>query len=221
MSEERTEHEERPARVDRIPLLRPTLVMSALLLVVCCVVYPLAITAVAQGAMKSRADGSLVERNGRVVGSALIGQSIGDWAAHPEYLWGRPSAASNDAATNVTVSSGSNYGPLHAPLIEEVAARVKLLRESGVTGPIPVDLVTKSASGLDPDLSVAAARLQIARIAKARKLDPAVVEAIIARATERPYGGVFGSAKVNVLAVNVELDATSAVATAMSSDPVH
>src|SRR5450432_1498746 len=150
-------------------LIRPCFVITFSLLVLCCFVYPGVVTAGAQVLFKDQANGSLIEQNGKVRGSAIIGQSVADWAAHPEYLWGRPSGASNDAATGITYSSGSNYGPMNGALLDEVKARVALLKASGVTGSIPGDLVTKSARGLDPHISPASAELQVPRIAATRK----------------------------------------------------
>jgi K+-transporting ATPase ATPase C chain len=155
---------------------------------------------------RDQANGSLLTQGGKVVGSSLIGQSVADWAAHPEYLWGRASAASNDAATNITYSSGSNYGPLNSALLDEVKARVALLRGSGVTGPIPADLVTKSASGLDPHLSPASADLQAPRIASTRQIPEAKVRELIASHTEQSTLGLLGEPRVNVLLVNLDLD---------------
>lgn len=186
--------------------LRPCLVISSALLVLCCIVYPGVVTAGAQAAFPTEANGSLVERDGKVVGSALIGQSIADWAAHPEYFWGRASAASNDAASGITYSSGSNYGPLNSALREEVTARVAVLRASGVTGKIPADLLTKSASGLDPHISPASAVLQAPRVAKIRKLPEATVRALIAARSERSALGFIGEPRVNVLLLNLDLD---------------
>lgn len=188
-------------------LLRPCFVITLALLVLCCVVYPGVVTAGAQVLFREQANGSLVLKDGKVVGSALIGQSVSDWSAHPEYVWGRPSAASNDAATNITYSSGSNYGPLNAALLDEVKARVALLRGSGVSGKIPADLVTKSASGLDPHISPAAAELQVPRIASTRKIAESKVEALIARHTEPSTLGFLGEPRVNVLLLNLDLDA--------------
>ncbi|HET7540176.1 MAG TPA: potassium-transporting ATPase subunit KdpC [Polyangiaceae bacterium] len=186
--------------------LRPLFVITLALFVLCCLVYPGVVTAAAQILLPDRANGSLVERNGKVVGSALIGQSVADFAAHPEYLWGRASAASNDAATGITYSSGSNYGPLNSALVEEVKARVALLRASGVDGPIPVDLVTKSASGLDPHVSPASAELQVPRIASTRKITESKVKELISKHTEQSTLGFLGEARVNVLLVNLDLD---------------
>lgn len=185
---------------------RPCFVITGALLFACCVLYPGVVTAGAQVLFRDQANGSLVERNGKVVGSSLIGQSVADWAAHPEYLWGRASAASNDAATGITYSSGSNYGPLNGALLDEVKARVALLRASGVTGAIPADLVTKSASGLDPHISPASAELQVPRIAATRKVAESVVREAIAKRTEQSSLGFLGEPRVNVLLVNLDLD---------------
>jgi len=187
--------------------LRPLFVITLALLFLCCFVYPAVVTAAAQVLFRDQANGSLLERNGKVVGSAVIGQSVADWAAHPQYLWGRASAASNDAASGITYSSGSNYGPLNSALLDEVKARVALLRASGVTGSIPADLVTKSASGLDPHISPASAELQVARIASARKIAESKVRALIAGHTEQSTLGFLGEPRVNVLLVNLDLDA--------------
>jgi K+-transporting ATPase ATPase C chain len=188
-------------------LLRPCFVITLALLALCCFVYPGVVTAGAQLLFREQANGSLVQQGDKVVGSAIIGQSLSDWAAHPEYVWGRPSAASNDAATNITYSSGSNYGPLNAALLDEVKARVALLRNSGVSGAIPADLVTKSASGLDPHISPAAAELQVPRIASARKIAESKVKALIASHTEPSTFGFLGEPRVNVLLLNLDLDA--------------
>ena len=186
--------------------LRPCLVVTSALLFACCLVYPAVVTAGAQVLFEDRANGSLLVQNGKLRGSSLIGQSVADWAAHPEYLWGRPSAASNDAATGITYSSGSNYGPMNGALLDEVKARVALLRASGVTSAIPVDLVTKSASGLDPHVSPASAELQVRRIAATRQLPESRVRALIAKYTEQSTLGLLGEPRVNVLLVNLDLD---------------
>lgn len=193
--------------------LRACLVLTTALLVLCCLIYPAVVTGAAQLFFRDEANGSLVVRDGKVVGSSLIGQTLADPAKHPEYLWGRPSAASDAAVTSdaatpatVTYSTGTNYGPLFAPLMDDVDARVALLRATGVTGPIPVDLVTKSASGLDPHISPAAADVQAPRIAAARRLPVERVRAIFAAHTEPRALGLLGEPRVEVLAVNLELD---------------
>lgn len=187
--------------------LRPCLVVTSALLFACCLVYPAVVTAGAQVLFKDQANGSLLVQGEKLRGSSLIGQSVADWAAHPQYLWGRPSAASNDAATGITYSSGSNYGPMNGALLDEVKARITLLRASGVQGAIPVDLVTKSASGLDPHISPAAAELQVPRIAAARKLPESRVRDLVAKHTEQSTLGLLGEPRVNVLLVNLDLDA--------------
>lgn len=191
-------------------LLRPCLVITSFLLLVCCLAYPAVVTAVAQTAFPHQADGSLLEAGGRVRGSSLLGQTLADNAAHPEYFWGRPSAASVDSATGVVASSGSNYGPLNPALHDEVRQRVTALRATGVTGPIPVDLVTKSASGLDPHISPAAAATQVPRVARARAMSEAELRALVAAHTETSTFGLLGEARVNVLALNLALDARGA-----------
>ncbi|MEO7037190.1 MAG: potassium-transporting ATPase subunit KdpC [Polyangiaceae bacterium] len=188
-------------------MLRPCFVITFSLMVLCCLVYPGVVTAGAQVLFPGQANGSLIEREGKVVGSSLIGQSVADWAAHPEYLWGRASAASNDTATNITYSSGSNYGPMNGALLDEVKARVAVLHDSGVTGKVPADLVTKSASGLDPHISPAAAEIQVPRLAGTRKMPESKVRELISNHTEQSTLGLLGEPRVNVLLVNLDLDA--------------
>lgn len=186
--------------------LRPCLSITLVLLVLCCVAYPAVVTAGAQALFPVQANGSLIERTGKAVGSILIGQSIADWPAHPEYFWGRASAASNDVASGITSSSGSNYGPLNAALLDEVRARVAALRATGVTEKIPVDLATKSASGLDPHISPASAEIQVPRIAKVRKIPESKVRELIAAHHEPSWLGFLGEPRVNVLMLNLDLD---------------
>jgi K+-transporting ATPase ATPase C chain len=199
-------------------ILRPSLVVTAFLLVVCCVLYPAVVTAAAQALFPQKANGSLVEKSGKVVGSELIGQTFDRPMEHLEYFWGRPSAASVDGATGVLVSQGSNYGPLNASLQDEVHQRVAALRATGVTGPIPGDLVTKSASGLDPHVSVAAAEIQVPRVARARGLAEAEVQALVRAQTEGSTLGFLGEPRVNVLALNLDLDARKRVPPVASPD---
>lgn len=187
--------------------LRPCLVITAFLLAVCCGLYPAVVTAASAALFPQKAEGSLLVKEGKVVGSSLIGQTFEKPEAHPEYFRGRPSAASVDGATGVLVSAGSNYGPLHPALRDEVAARIAALRAAGVSGPIPVDLVTKSASGLDPHVSIAAAEIQIPRVAQARGLGEDVVRALVEASTEEPTLGLLGESRVNVLQLNLALDA--------------
>ena len=183
--------------------LRPAVVLLALLTVITGVVYPLVVTVVAQVAFPQQANGSLVVR-GDVVGSTLIGQPFDD----PKYFWGRLSATA-PFAYNAAASSGSNLGPLNPALTDAVKARVDALRaaDPGNESPIPVDLVTASGSGLDPHVSPAAAHWQVPRVARARGLDPAAVQALVEQHTEGRQWGFFGEARVNVLALNVALDA--------------
>ena len=185
-------------------IVRPALVLFLVLSLVTGVAYPLAVTAIAQGVFPAQAAGSLVERDGRVVGSALLGQSF----TEPRHFWGRPSATS-PTPYNAANSGGSNLGPTNPALVEAVQARIAALRAADPqnTQPIPVDLVTASASGLDPHISVAAARYQAARVAGARGLAPAQVEALVAAHTESPWLGFLGEPRVNVLALNLALAA--------------
>ena len=183
--------------------IRPALVLLILFSVLMGLAYPLAITGAAQAMFPAQANGSLIARNGRVIGSALIAQGF----ARPEYFWPRPSAAGHgyDAGS----SSGSNYGPTSQALVDRVKGDVARYRASGVTGPIPADLVTASGSGLDPNISPAAARVQVPRVAAARHLTQAQVAALVEENTEAPLFGFLGEPSVNVLRVNLALDATA------------
>jgi len=187
--------------------IKPAIVLLALLTVITGVVYPLAVTVVAQVAFPRQANGSLVVRSDRtddIVGSALIGQPFDD----PKYFWGRLSATA-PFAYNAAASSGSNLGPLNPALTDAVKARVDALRaaDPGNESPIPVDLVTASGSGLDPHVSPAAAQWQVPRVARARGLDPVAVQALVEQHTDGRQWGFFGEARVNVLALNLALDA--------------
>jgi len=183
--------------------LRPALMSLLLLTVITGVAYPLLVTGVAQAVFPSQAGGSLIVRDGKVVGSALIGQPFDD----PKYFWGRPSATS-PFAYNAGASSGSNLSPTNPALIAAVQERVGALRaaDPGNTAPVPVDLVTASGSGLDPDISPAAALYQVPRVARVRGLAPDAVRALVERHTERRFLGVLGEPRVNVLALNLALD---------------
>jgi K+-transporting ATPase ATPase C chain len=184
--------------------LRPALTLLLLMTLLTGLVYPLIVTALAQLAFPARAAGSLVLRDGRPVGAALIGQSF----ASPGYFWGRPSATTPQPY-NGTASNASNLGPLNPALTEAVTARVAALRAADPDNhaAVPIDLVTASASGLDPEESVAAARYQAARVARARGLPQARVQALIAAHTEGRLLGVLGEPRVNVLELNLALDA--------------
>lgn len=190
---------------DKQPLLRPALTVFVLLSALTGIVYPLAVTGVARGAFPEQAAGSLVVRDGQAVGSTLIGQNSSD----PRHFWGRPSATA-PMPYNGAASGGSNQGPLNPALADAVKARIEALRaaDPGNTAPVPVDLVTTSASGLDPHISPEAARWQAPRIARLRALPQAEVEQLIARHTEgASLFGLIGEPRVNVLALNLALDA--------------
>ena len=185
--------------------LRPALVLFLVLSLLTGLIYPLAVTGVAQIAFPHAANGSLIERGGKAVGSDLIGQSFSD----PKHFWSRPSATS-PMAYNAANSGGSNQGPMHPALADAVKARIAALRaaDPGNTAPVPVpvDLVTASASGLDPHISRAAADYQMARVAKARALPEGQVRALIDQHTEQPLLGFIGEARVHVLRLNLALD---------------
>jgi K+-transporting ATPase ATPase C chain len=185
-------------------VLRPALVLFAVLTLVTGLLYPLLVTGVAQAVFPRQANGSLVEHKGQTVGSELIGQPF----AQPENFWSRPSAT-GPMAYNAGASGGSNLGPNHPALAEAVKARIEALRavDPGNTTPVPVDLVTASASGLDPHISLAAARYQVARVARVRGLTPEAVNALVDQHTERSLFGFLGEPRVNVLALNLALGA--------------
>jgi K+-transporting ATPase ATPase C chain len=180
--------------------LRSALGVLLLLTLITGILYPLAITLAGAVAFPDQASGSLIRVDGVVVGSRLIGQAFDD----PRYLWGRPSAAG--AGYDGKASGGSNLGPTNPALVERVTAELDRLRAAHGDAPVPVELVTASASGLDPHLSPAAARYQADRIAQARGVPVDDVLAAIDRHTDRPLGGLFGPAVVNVLLVNLDLD---------------
>jgi len=167
------------------------------------IAYPLAVTGISQVVFPRQANGSLVVKEGKVVGSSLIGQQFTD----PRHFWGRPSATS-PYAYNAASSSGSNQGPTNPALIDAVTGRVKTLRDAdpGNTRPIPVDLVTASASGLDPHISVPSAEYQVGRVAKARGMEAAKVKDLVAKHTEGRQLGFLGEPRVNVLELNLDLD---------------
>lgn len=186
---------------------RPALVLFGALTLICCVIYPLAVTGIGHLAFPSQVRGSLVERHGQSVGSSLIGQSF----TSPRYFWGRPSATT-PMANNGAGSGGANQGPTNPALLDAVKGRIGALKaaDPANTAPIPVDLVTTSASGLDPEISVAAARYQVARVAAARHLGSDRIAALVAANTVPQYFGFFGETRVNVLALNLALDAETA-----------
>ncbi len=175
-----------------------------LLTLVTGVAYPLLVTGIAQTVFPSQSQGSLVVKDGTVVGSALIGQPFDD----PKYFWGRPSATS-PFGDNAGASSGSNLSPTNPDLVKAVQGRVDALRvaDPGNTAPVPVDLVTASGSGLDPHISPAAALYQAPRVAKARKLPPETVRELVERHIEGRFLGFLGEPRVNLLALNLALDA--------------
>jgi len=186
--------------------VRPAFALLVALSVVTGVAYPAAVTAIAHVALPAQANGSMIVVDGKTVGSTLIGQAFSD----PKYLWGRPSAAgvtdANPAGYDANASGGSNLGPTNQVLIERVSQAVDQLRAGNGSAPVPVDLVTTSGSGLDPEISPAAADYQVARIAAARGIGEADVRAAIARHVEQPLLGLLGRPRVNVLLVNLDLD---------------
>lgn len=188
-----------------VSIVRPALVMFAVLTVLTGVAYPLVVTGIGQMAFPEQAAGSLILRDGKPVGSLLIGQNFSD----PKYVWGRPSAT-GPMPNNASASSGSNSGPLNPALTDAVKGRIEALRaaEPGNTAPVPVDLVTASGSGLDPHISVAGAQFQAARVAKARNLPVPHVQRLISDHTEGRLFGILGEPRVNVLQLNLALDSS-------------
>jgi potassium-transporting ATPase KdpC subunit len=189
--------------------LRPAFSMLLIFTVITGVIYPLAVTGLAQAIFPHQANGSLIIVGGKVVGSELIGQQFDD----PKYFWGRISETGTFAynafnAENLTGSSGSNFGPLNPALLEMVQARIDALRAADPdnTLPIPVDLVTASASGLDPHISIAAALYQVQRVATARVLSEAQVRSLVDKYTQGRQFGFLGEPRVNVLLLNLALD---------------
>ena len=181
--------------------IRPALALMVLFTILTGLIYPFAILGIGKAIFPAAANGSVITRDGVVVGSWLIGQSF----AEPRYFWPRPSAAGNgyDAAN----SSGSNLGPTSQKLMDRIGESIGTLRSTGVEGALPADAVTASGSGLDPDISPAYARLQVARVAQARSLPVETVDQLVAGNTEAPALGFFGEPRVNVLKLNLALDA--------------
>jgi K+-transporting ATPase ATPase C chain len=193
--------------------IRPAIVLLVLMTVLTGLVYPLGMTGIAKVLFPRQAAGSLVEKDGKIVGSTLIGQTFTD----PKYFSGRPSATTdtdpNDATKTVPApynaanSVGSNLGPTSKSLVERVTGDAEKLRADNPNAAVPIDLVTTSASGLDPDITPAAAEYQVPRVAKARGLPEATVRALVAGATQGRTLGILGEPRVNVLALNMALDA--------------
>jgi K+-transporting ATPase ATPase C chain len=193
--------------------IRPAIMMTIVMTVVTGLAYPFAMTSIAQLVFPHQANGSLIEQGGKIIGSALIGQNF----TEAKYFHGRPSATTEpdpkDPSKTIPVpyaadnSAGSNLGPTSKALIERIKADAARLRKENPGTPIPVDLVTTSASGLDPDITPAAADFQVARVAAARDLPVVRVRALVALATEDRFFGIFGEPHVNVLKLNLVLDA--------------
>ena len=180
--------------------LWPAVSILLALTVITGIIYPVAVTAVAQVVFPNQANGSMVVADGQTVGSSLIGQAFDD----PKYFSGRPSAAG--AGYDPTASGGSNLSSTSKALIDAITARVDAARKANGNAPIPIDLVTASASGLDPDISPAAAEYQVPRVAKARGMTEDQVRALVARHTTQPFLGFIGAASVHVLELNLDLD---------------
>ena len=182
--------------------IKPAILMLIVFTIICGGIYPAVVTGVAYAVFPKQAKGSFItDKSGKETGSSLIGQPFSD----PKYFWPRPSAAT-DFAYNAMGSSGSNSGPTNPDFIKTVGDRVKTLRDAGVTGNIPADLVEASASGLDPHITPEASKVQIARVAKARGLTEEALTKLVAAHTEGRQLGFLGEPRVNVLTLNLELD---------------
>jgi K+-transporting ATPase ATPase C chain len=185
--------------------IKPAILLFIIFTILCGGIYPALVTGIAQAVFPKQANGSFIsDKSGREIGSTQIGQPFSD----PKYFWPRPSSAT-DFAYNSMGSSGSNSGPTNPDYLKTVGDRVKALRDTGVTGIIPADLVQASASGLDPHISPESARLQVARVAKARGLSEDMLMKAVARATQDRQLGFLGAPRVNVLELNLELDRLS------------
>lgn len=184
-------------------LIRQCVVLFVAMTVLTGVLYPLAATGLAQVMFPGKANGSLIEKDGKTVGSTLIGQAFSE----PKYFWGRPSATAPNP-NNGAASSGSNLGPTNPALTDAVKQRIDALRQADPQNidPVPVDLVTASASGLDPEISPAAAEYQVGRIARTRNMNPAKVRELVAAHTDGRQLGLLGEPRVNVLTLNLALD---------------
>ena len=190
-------------------VIRPAIVLFALLSALTGLIYPMAVTGAAKAVFPKEAAGSLIVLDGTTVGSKLIGQNFSD----PKHFWGRPSATAPQPY-NASASGGANQGPLNPALTDAIKARVEALRaaDPGNTAPVPVDLVTASASGLDPDISPAAAHYQAARVARVRGVPVEQINALIEKNTQGALWGLLGESRVNVLALNLALDAATSSA---------
>lgn len=197
-------------------VVRPAASLLIVMTVLLGIVYPLAIMAIARVAFPRQAAGSLITRNGRLVGSTLIGQNFSD----PGHFWGRPSATTPQPYNGVG-SGGSNVGPLNPALLEAIKVNAKALRDAdpGNAQPVPVELVTASASGLDPEISPAAAQYQVSRVARARSITVAKLEALIAAHQQARLLGFIGEPRVNVLELNLALDGDSPASAAPGPPP--
>jgi K+-transporting ATPase ATPase C chain len=188
----------------RLAIIRPAVTLFLIMTVLTGIVYPFAVTGIAQLLFPDRAAGSLVMAQGHAVGSRIIGQSFTD----PKYFWSRPSATAPQPY-NALASSGSNLGPLNPALTDAISARIAALKAADPTNtlPVPVDLVTASASGLDPEISIAAARYQAPRVARMRSLDPAAVQSLVDAHAQGRLFGLVAEPRINVLELNLALDA--------------
>jgi potassium-transporting ATPase KdpC subunit len=184
-------------------IIRPAVTLFVIMTVLTGIVYPLAVTGIAQLLFPDQADGSLVTAGGQPVGSSVIGQSFSD----PKYFWSRPSATAPQPY-NALASSGSNQGPLNPALTDAIKTRIDALKaaDPANTLPVPVDLVTASASGLDPEISIAAAKYQAARVARVRGIAPEQVQALIESHARGRLFGLVGEPRINVLELNLALD---------------